>query len=193
MMVSDRAARRRNGRKKTRVNFSAIFVIIILAILAGYFTTRFVVYPLLGGTEISFLSKLEALWRDDKPEEKKPQLTDSEDTQKTESQAPAEQQKGQGGIVEDGLTPETQSSAETTAEISGYAIQFGSFSTREAADGLIAQLLQSGISAEIVEKDGTFKVLGPLFPTKEEAVSAMQQLDRTVFTDVFVTAKQGVK
>ena len=63
-------------------------------------------------------------------------------------------------VLEDQVQPRKQT---------GYAIQFGSYSTKQAAENSVSQLKQSGITAEVMEKDGAYKVISRLFDT--EAVS----------------------
>ena len=199
MSVSGRNSKR-NMRPKTRVNFSAIFVIIIISILAGYLTTTLIVYPLIGERDASMRTRFhEFINRSD---------GQTEDNVPSE---PAEPQGSQGGIqiVEDGLhiqsDDETEDAGDTqttdtevsdvVAEVSepalesGYGIQFGSFSTRAAAESLVADLNGNGIEAEIVERDHRYKVIGTLFSTREEAVSAMGLVNREMYSDVFITER----
>ena len=70
-------------------------------------------------------------------------------------------------------------------EESGFAMQYGSFSAKEGAEELAAELKASGIQAEIVEKDGMYKVISQLFDTKEEARTYMEKSSQD--TDVFIT------
>ena len=63
---------------------------------------------------------------------------------------------------------------------SGYALQFGSYSTRSAADKSVKQLKHSGIEAKVMEKDGAYKVIGEVFRSKEDAKAALEKLDESV-------------
>lgn len=65
--------------------------------------------------------------------------------------------------------------AETEPEKSGYALQYGSFSTKEGADQCSAELSGSGITAEVIEKDGLYKVIGKSFDTEAEAEAYILQ------------------
>jgi len=170
-----RGARRRGSKQKSQVNFTLIVGIILIAVLAGYLTTRFIIYPFLLQEE--------------------PQIGQGNGQQN--EQPDSVQPPVSDGVVTDGLDvndvtdKDKISNAEpnTAPAIasSGYCIQFGSFTTQAAADNLVSQLSLSGIGTKVVEKDGNFKVVGELFPDKTQAISAMQELDQTLFEGVFIT------
>ena len=62
-------------------------------------------------------------------------------------------------------------SGEGTAESdSGYALQFGLFTTKDRAQELVDDLDADGVDAQIREIDGKYKVISPLVDTKDEAV-----------------------
>lgn len=84
-------------------------------------------------------------------------------------------------------TPETDTEPDEVEGLaeSGYVLQYGSFSTREAAEKCVSNLKLSGIEAEIMEKDGVYKVISQLFDTEEDARSTMENQKNIV--DVFVT------
>ena len=177
MKISGRNLRR-NMRPKMGVNFSAVFAIIIISILAGYLTTKFVVYPLVGEGDTSMFTKLYGLL--------------GKNELKTEEAEPPDRQEEQDGnqIVEDGLTVQdsnTEAEAGENTLESGYAVQFGSFSSKASAEKMISDLKLNGIDAKILEKDDTYKVIGNVFATKEEAVSAMELVDRDVYSDIFIS------
>lgn len=139
--------------KKIQVNFVPVIVIICLSVCAGYLTAKYVVYPILGyepeGLGILQEKKTEP---DDKKEESQP-------SKETTISAP---------VVEDKVD---------VKQASGYAIQFGSYTTKAAAEKNAAQLKSSGIKAKVIEKDGAFKVIGKLFDTKNQAKAALAELD----------------
>lgn len=68
---------------------------------------------------------------------------------------------------------------------SGYVLQYGSFSSKEAAENCVNELSRSGIEAEIIEKDGAYKVISPLFDTEQEARVKMETQKN--YVDVFIT------
>lgn len=157
----------RGGKRKSndiQGRIATVIIIICLSVAAGYLTTTYVVGPLLG------LDTAPLVFND---------KTDAED-----DKAGAEKKdKDDKAVVEDKIDREPDGT-EGLAE-SGYVLQYGSFSTKEAAEGCINNLKKSGIEAEIMEKDGAFKVVSPLFDNEQDARSKMETQKNIV--DVFVT------
>ena len=138
--------RRSSNLRMTGMNIAAIAVIIGMAVLAGFLTTRFVIYPL-------FIEQEET---------DKVQVTE-------QKEVPVQNDKN------------------------GFCIQFGSFSTRESAEELVSKLLDSGIKTEIIEENGTFRVTGIPFDTKEEAASEKTKLvmqNAEMYEDIFITERE---
>ncbi len=79
-----------------------------------------------------------------------------------------------------------ENDTEKNSEIEkGFALQYGSFSTKAGAEECVQQLKKSGLNAEVIEKDGSYKVIGPIFDTKEEA---RQEKEKSAVSDeIFVT------
>lgn len=147
-----------------RIGFNAVLLILIAAVIAGYLTTRFVLYPMLG---FEFPS-LETIW-----DKYRPSVSEDKDSSKKKEDSKSET-KEQKTIVEDG--------ANTSEE--GYVIQFGSFSTKAAAKERASELKDEGIKTSVIEKDDYYKVVGEIFSTKEKAKTAMADID---YDGVFVT------
>lgn len=80
--------------------------------------------------------------------------------------------------------------AEKTAAVpeKGYALQFGAFSTREAAEELSKILKEKGIETEIVEADSVFKVITPVIDEKDDALEALENAKDKEVTDVFIAS-----
>lgn len=70
----------------------------------------------------------------------------------------------------------------------GYALQFGVFSTKEAADKLAGTLSEKGIETEVIEADNLFKVISPVIKTKEEAVTQLNNAKDKNVKDVFIAS-----
>ena len=70
----------------------------------------------------------------------------------------------------------------------GYALQFGAFSTREAAEELSKILKEKGIETEIVEADSVFKVITPVIEEKDDALEALENAKDKEVTDVFIAS-----
>lgn len=168
--------------KKIQVNFLPVIVIICLSICAGYLTARYVVYPILGyePTGLAFFNHQKETGKQAEETGSQTSATEAPETTATlQSSVPTEPEK-----------KETQKKEATSAtaiedkvdvkEVAGYALQFGSYTTKEAAKNSLKQLKESGISAKIVKKDGYYKVIGEIFGTKEKAKNALSKLDKTV-------------
>ncbi|WP_312650330.1 SPOR domain-containing protein [Aminipila sp.] len=189
-----RKRRRSNYRQKTKVNFTAIIVIMSIAVLLGYGAAKFIIYPLFnsGGTSDSTngegfkIEKFLSFFSD----EDNPNKNNENNEQNTTDQGIKQNvPDSDSNIVEDQLniTPTGQTPAATTQN--GYCIQFGSFSTKISAESLISELKSSGITAQIVEKDGAYKVISQLFEQKEQAVATMNSLVGTKYSDAFITQR----
>ncbi|MHC1722411.1 MAG: SPOR domain-containing protein [Aminipila sp.] len=190
-----RKRRRSNYRQKTKVNFTAIIVIMSIAILLGYGAAKFIIYPLFNSEDTSNntnhegfkIEKFLSFFKDeDNPNQNNEQNTTG---QGIEQNTP----NSDSNIVEDQLnvTPTGQTQAPTPAAQNGYCIQFGSFSTKLSAESLISELKSSGITAEIVEKDGAYKVISQLFEQKEQAVATLNTFVGTKYSDAFITQKKN--
>ena len=78
---------------------------------------------------------------------------------------------------------------EVSADLeNGYALQFGAFSTEDAAQDLADNLKRSGITAEIIQDDDIYKVIGPILSTKEKALEALASLPENSVQDVFIAS-----
>lgn len=161
--------------RKIQVNFVPVIVIICLSVCAGYLTAKYVVYPILGSEPAGLNIFQEKESNEQKSEETEAETAESAAENKS-TEASAETTVASAGVIEDQIeltqTPE-------------YAIQFGSYSTKDAAEKSAAQLKQSGIKVEVVEKDGAYKVISKLFDTKEKAKAALNEMDASL--GAFVT------
>ncbi len=171
----------RNQRKNSGMKFLGIIGIMMIAVICGYLTARFVIAPLLGyDTEVLKLdlpSKLTAvLDRDDDG-------TDDEDANAAdESENTSQAQKDS---KEDDNKDED--SDRPNDEDKGYALQFGLFSTEAKAEELVSKLEDEGIDTKIKEIDGKYKVISPIVSTKDEAVEKLKNTDSKEVSDVFIT------
>ena len=78
--------------------------------------------------------------------------------------------------------------AEAEAPEGGYALQFGVFSTKEAAEKLAGELVAKGIEADVIEDEEMFKVISPLIETKDEALSQLDGIKDKEVEDVFIAS-----
>lgn len=158
---------RRRPVKRTRnehIGFNSVILLLISAVIAGYLTTRFILYPLLG---FEFPS-LETIWDKYRPEVSKDKDDSNDETENDKTNSKETVVKDDDDIV-------TQ----------GYAIQFGSFSSKDAAYNRVAELKEQGIETSVIKKDSSYKVVGEIFTTKDKAKTAMADIDDD---SMFVTA-----
>ena len=153
-----RVKKRKSRSVKTGMRLSILGAAILAAILLGYLTARFVIGPIIGYNADE--SPIKVTEQNDKSQDKddKDDKTDQE-TQKTAA------------------VPEK-----------GYALQFGAFSSREAAEELSRALKEKGIDTEIVEADSVFKVITPVADQKEDALKALEDVKDKDVKDVFIAS-----
>ena len=158
-MYRRRIKKRKRPNEKTKMKFTSVLVIMILAVAMGYLTATYIIGPILGyNADESPLKVSKEAEESNEPNE----TTDlAESTESTES-------------------------AGTIGE--GYALQFGAYSTKEAAQKLVDSLTLKGIKAEIVEKDGQFKVISPIIRTKDEALNQLNDIKDKEVEDVFIAS-----
>ena len=153
-----RRRRRHNAYRGSDLKAKAVSVMLVicLSVAAGYVTATQLVGPALGlETQQTFFDFINE--KEEKTEQK-----DDKDSETT--------------VVEDQVDVETDS---------GFALQYGSFSSKEGAQECLDDLTASGIEAEIIEKDGMYKVIGQLFDTKAEAETFKEQNPQD--EEVFIT------
>lgn len=80
-------------------------------------------------------------------------------------------------IVEDEVKVEKQTAAK------GYALQFGCYSDKAAAENALSLLGLTGL--QVVEQDNMYKITGTVYKTKDEAKAALKELPEN--TEAFVT------
>lgn len=70
----------------------------------------------------------------------------------------------------------------------GFALQFGVFSTKEAAQKLVESLESKGIETKIIEENNQYKVISPIIQTKEEALGKLNEIKDKDIKDVFIAS-----
>ena len=168
------AARRRVKKRKTagqnsRMKFGVFLGIMVLAVIFGYLTARFIVGPMIGYDADESPARIAG--DSGKESDQKAELEAGQDAEKAGAEQAVDPDE------EDGSVP-----------TEGFALQFGAFSTREAAEKLAASLNSQGISAEIVKADDVFKVISPVVDTKEKALNELESLSEKEVEDVFVAS-----
>ena len=168
-----RIRRYRSQRGNSGVKFLGIVGIMIVAVICGYMTARFVIAPLMGyDTEVlklDFPSKfLDVFSGDDSKEQ-----SDSEEDNSGADTASASE--------------DNEENTKADTEENGYALQFGLFSTESRAQELVDKLEKEGIEAQIREIDGKYKVISPVEKTKEEALETLKNTESDYVDDIFIT------
>ena len=164
--------RYRYPRRDARTGFSIFIVVIILAVVAGYAGTKYIIFPYLLGNSPAESS--ESQTEGDK--------TASDATVDTITSPPSviiDQQNLKNDATNSG-NPDAVSSANGP-----YSVQFGSFSTKAGADKMSADLTGKGIYSYVYESAGSYKVLGLPYSTEEKAKQAASIVS-SVVSDVFV-------
>lgn len=151
--------KRKTKSENSRMKMGMFVGIILLAVVLGFLTARFVIGPIIGYNADESPVKLEQ--KDDKGKK-----TDAEQTEQK-----ASLETGQNQMPEE-----------------GYALQFGAFSTKDAAEKLAEALRLRGIETKIVEIDDVFKVISPMLDDKEAALKALQESKDKDVEDVFITS-----
>lgn len=177
------------GGRTGQISLMPVVMIICLSVCAGYLTAKYVVYPLMG-YEPAELNVLEQLRPGAAAKGEQEAAKAAGESSSAEGSAEAE--KGQKETEKPSETRKATAASKTVLEdkaevkqAAGYALQFGSYSTKAAAKKSLKQLKSSGIEASIVQKDGAYKIIGKLFDTKEEAKAHLSSLDESV--GAFVT------
>ena len=131
---------RKNANKTGKV--LSVVIVIGFSVLAGYVTANYMIGPMLGLESEQVFSDF---------------LNDKKETEKEDKTT---EKNNETKVVQDKVEVETET---------GFALQYGSFSAREGAQECVRDLESRGIDASIIEKDGSFKVIGKVFATKDEA------------------------
>jgi len=144
-----RIKKRKRSNEKTKMKFTTVLAIMLLAIAMGYLTARYVIGPILGYDADESPIKVS---------------TESEQSQESEK----------------------NDTDDNTRQ--GYALQFGVFSTREAAQKLVDSLAQKGVEATIQESGEQYKVISPIIKTKDQALEKLDEIKDKEVEDVFIAS-----
>ena len=147
-----RVRKRRSTKGNSKMKFLAVIGIMIIAVLLGYLTARFVIGPLLG-------------------------------------------YNADESLITSGIQPSSENSDDSnqkdeniSAPEKGYALQFGVFSTKEAANQMVEDLREKGIESIIVMEDDLYKVISPVIKTKDKALDQLEDIKDKEIEDVFIAS-----
>lgn len=154
--------RRVSGRRRTpKANFTPVIMILCLSILCGYATARYVVEPVVN--YVPQVSERVSGSRTADKDDAEQKIT--ENVKGTENSSEATD----SNVVEDGAAVEQK------GDIKGYALQFGCYSSRAAAETAAGKLGKS--DTEVTEQNDMYKILGKIYDNKEDARKALDNLD----------------
>lgn len=162
-------SRYRYPRRDARTGFSVFVIVIILAIAAGYAGTKYIIFPHLLGTTPS---------------------ENSGGSDKTTTKTAVDVITSPPSVIIDGQDLKNDNTTDGNSNaVSGangpFSVQFGSFSSKEGADAMSAELTGKGIYSYVYESGGSYKVLGLPYSTEEKAKQAASVVSAAV-SDVFV-------
>ena len=166
-----RVKKRKRPNENSKMKFTVFLVIMIVAVALGYLTARFVIGPLLGYYADESPIKI-ANGGDSKDEEASGEEGSAGET---EQQSEASQEDASGADV-------------SAAPEEGYALQFGVFTSKEAAEKLASDLKSKGIETKIIEEDSNYKVISPVVNTKDEAIDELNGIKDKEVEDVFIAS-----
>jgi len=147
-----RVRKRRSLKGNSKMKFLVVIGIMIIAVLLGYLTARFVIGPILGYNADESL------------------ITSG-------IQSSSEKTDTEGQKDEDIAVPKK-----------GYALQFGVYSTKEAANQMVSSLKEKGIESKIIMEDDLYKVISPIIKTKDKALDQLEDIKDKEIEDVFIAS-----
>ena len=181
--------RRKSPDGNRKASFLAAIGIIFAAVLLGFLTARFVIGPIIGyNADISpvILKNSDDLAKsEDEQNDNSKEKNSSSDLADTAAKA---EENNEDNQTVDREKSAAESSFSTAGEEKNYALQFGAFSDKEAAEKLKQELEAKGIETQIKEQDGKFKVISAVIKEKEEALKALDESKEKEITDVFITS-----
>lgn len=159
-MYNRRRSRRNrgfSGRRNVKPNFTPVILILCLSVACGYATAKYVVEPV-----VNYVPQFVA------------EKTENDDGAAEKAEKSGKVQEKTGG-ENDSQVVEDDVNVKNTGEISGYALQFGCYSGKAAAENAKASLGIDGLS--ILEQDGMYKIIGKLYDSKSRAREALEGSD----------------
>jgi len=149
------------------VNYLPVIMMLCLSIGCGYATAKYVVQPV-----VNYVPQITA--------EKETTEEPSEPEQKAETQAASETAKE---TTEAETVVEGDAAVEQTGKISGYALQFGCYSSKAAAEKAKGSIEVSGL--QILKQNQMYKIISQSYDSKNKAEAARDALPEDV--DAFIT------
>lgn len=171
--VRRKVRKRKPASENSGVKFSLFLGIILLAVGLGFLTARFVIGPLIGYNA------------EESPAQ---ELSDAQKQPDKKTEADADAETKDSGTRKASTDAGTDRADSKNTDGEGYALQFGAFSSKEAAQELSDALKAKGIQTHVVEIDKVFKVMSPITEKKDTALQDLEKAKDKEITDVFITA-----
>lgn len=200
--------RRRSAMRNRNGSAVLVWLVVVMAVASGYVASKYVAVPMM----VSYRAAVAERQTQDETQgsEQGGETTEQPPADEAEKQEAdtdkSKEEKSSTGVVtgqqdipdeakkeaekdavkETSVTAQAKEASSQPEALSGlYCIQFGSFSTRNAAETTISDLAGKNISSFIKEKDGVFKVYSIPYETKEKAKAAAAGMAGAV-PDMFV-------
>lgn len=154
-------------RRHKKTAFTPVILILCLSVVCGYATAKYVVEPV-----VNYVPQLTG----EKTEEIKEDEKSSDETRSTEEK----ETKATDNIVEGDVN------VEDAGKVKGYALQFGCYSVKNAAENARASLGNKNL--DIVEQNGMYKIIGKIYKTKEAAKKELEknyEADKAFITTIY--------
>lgn len=154
-------------RHGAKPNFIPVILILCLSVGCGYATAKYVVDPV-----VNYVPQIAA------GSDVSDQSTQKQDGSAASDKAGSGKEsksKASSGVVED------EADVKET-EVAGYAVQYGCYSGKAAAETAMSSLGISGL--QVVEQNKMYKIIGEMFESKDKAKEA---LDSAGTDNAFVT------
>ncbi|PWL94496.1 MAG: hypothetical protein DBY08_01230 [Clostridiales bacterium] len=171
-MSRRRVKKRKRPNENSKMKFTMVLGIMIVAVLLGYLTARFVIGPLLGYDADESPIKI----ANNKAEQDDTVDNSNQDTDSKDKAADNEGSKN------------SEETGSDSAPDQGYALQFGVFTSKEAAQKLKEELQAKGIETKVVQEDDNYKVISTVVKTKDEAIEELNGIKDKEVEDVFIAS-----
>lgn len=164
----------RGGRNnRVKLNFTPVIVLLCLSIGCGYAAAKYVLDPV-----VNYVPQLTA----EKSQTDEATNSAGADSNESGNNSDKTSDNNNSSVKEDVLEDEV--SVKEKGSISGYALQFGCYSSKAAAETAMTGTGINGL--QIIEQEDMYKIIGEIYKTKAEAKAALEELPDTV--NSFVTA-----
>lgn len=167
-MYNKRRSRSRRSfhqnRRHARSSLAPIVMVLCLSVACGYATAKYVVEPV-----VNYVPQIsEKISQDDDSDTSGKESVKDPAAEKSSAENDEKNDEKRETVVED------EAKVEHKGKIKGYALQYGCYSSRAAAETAAGTIGKDDI--EVTEQNDMYKVLGKTYDTKDEAKNALNDL-----------------